>query len=352
VLGTFCGDENCYERSGRASLLRRRIFAKPLSFELTGQVQRRLTPARGQIDSALGQLRFSWPVGEHWRMYAGYLVQVANISKDVVKPSLGVEDGCTNDDTDSTLCRPPNRREAIVPDRTGALQAGAVWQKVDNAFNPDKGFILTLDGLFAHPSLGRDWWLRGDVAWQHFVPIPRTGGRLNFRYSLRYGHALPLPGMPGGTGATSVPEIWRYFGGGTIDLGIRGIEPQTMLVDVERIPGPFGTARLRPTAQGGHIRALGTVALQVVSIESFLGGKLAHSLFMDLGVLTQRWSQVRLGRDLRRSVGVNFVKWDIRIVTVSVGYAVLVPDRIWPGGNVGPTDDRNGRFVFDVGATF
>jgi outer membrane protein assembly factor BamA len=346
----FCGQENCYERSGRVSLSRRRIFASPLTFEVTGQVQRRLTPARGQIDSVLGQARFTWPINKRWRMYSGYLVQVANISKDVAKPILGVDEGCTNPSGDPS-CRSPNRREAIVPDRTGALQAGAVWQRVDNAFNPEKGVILTLDGLFATPSLGRDWWLRGDVAWQQFVPIPRTDGRLNFRYSLRYGHALPLPGLPG-AGSTSVPEIWRYFGGGTIDLGIRGIEPQTMLVDVERIPGPYGTARLRPVAQGGHIRALGTVALQVVSVERFLGGKLAHSVFMDLGVLTQRWSQVQLGRDLRRSVGVNFVKWDIKIVTVSVGYAVLVPDRIWPGGNVGPTDDRNGRFVFDVGATF
>ena len=347
----LCSGENCYERSGRASLVRRRIFASPLTFELTGQVQRRLTPARGQIDSALGQLRFSWPIGKHWRMYSGYLAQVANISKDVVKPILGAEDGCHNDNTSDTSCRFPNRREAIVPDRTGAVQAGAVWQKVDNAFNPEKGIILTLDGLFATPSLGRDWWLRGDVGWQQFVPIPRTDGRLNFRYSLRYGHALPLPGLPG-AGATSVPEIWRYFGGGVIDLGIRGIEPQTMLVDVERIPGPYGTARLRPVAEGGHIRALGTIALQVVSLQNFLGGKLAHSLFMDFGVLTNRWSQVQLHRDLRRSVGLNFVKWDIRIVTVSVGYAVLVPDRLWPGGNVGPTDDRNGRFVFDVGATF
>jgi outer membrane protein assembly factor BamA len=347
----FCSGENCYERSGRASLVRRRIFASPLTFELTGQVQRRLTPARGQIDSALGQLRLSWPVGEHWRMYGGYLAQVANISKDVVKPTLGVESGCSNPTSSDPSCRIPNRREAIVPDRTGAFQGGAVWQKVDNAFNPDKGFILTLDGLFATPPLGRDFWLRGDVGWQQFVPIPRTDNRLNFRYSLRYGHALPLPSLPG-SGSTSVPEIWRYFGGGVIDLGIRGIEPQTMLVDIERIPGPFGTARLRPVAQGGHLRALGTVALQVVSIQSFLGGKLAHSLFMDFGVLAQRWSQVQLGRDLRRSVGLNFVKWDIRIVTVSVGYAVLVPDWLWPGGNVRPTDDRNGRFVFDVGATF
>nr|MCH9687346.1 BamA/TamA family outer membrane protein [Deltaproteobacteria bacterium] len=351
TLQGFCSAENCYERSGRASLVRRRIFASPLTFDLTGQVQRRLTPARGRIDSALGQLRLTWPIGDHWRLYGGYLAQVANISKDVVKPILGAEQECQNPDTNTLLCRPPNRGEAIVPDRTGGVQAGAVWQRVDNPFNPDDGFIMTLDGMFVTPSLGSDWWLRGDLAWQHFVPIPRTGGRLNFRYSLRYGHAKPLPSLPG-SGATSVPEVWRYFGGGTADLGIRGIEPQTLLVDTEQIAGPYGTLRLRPTAQGGHIRALGTVALQVVSVRNFLGGKLAHSAFVDLGVLTHRWSQVRVGRDLRRSVGLNFIKWDIRIVTVSVGYAVLVPDRILPGGNVRPVDDRNGRFVFDVGATF
>ena len=56
-------------------------------------------------------------------------------------------------------------------------------------------------------------------------------------------------------------------------------------------------------------------------------------------------------RDIRRSVGINFIKWDIRIVTVALGYAVLVPNAIIPQ-NVRPTDDRNGRFVFDVGATF
>ncbi|MEM7157544.1 MAG: BamA/TamA family outer membrane protein [Myxococcota bacterium] len=350
VLLTLCEGQNCYERSGRASLVRRRIFASPLTFDLTGQVQQRVTPARGQIDSALGQLRLTWPIGEHWRIYGGYLAQVANISKDVVKPILGSGQDCTNIDPTDPSCTPPNRGEAIVPDQTGAVQAGAVWQQVDNPFNPADGIILTLDGLFATPSLGSDWWLRADVGWQHFVPIPGTDDRLNFRYSLRYGHIFTLPGLPGS--ASSAPEVWRYFGGGTTDLGIRGIEPQTMLVDVERIAGPYGTVRLAPTAQGGHIRALGTVALQFVTVPNFIGGKLAHSLFVDMGVLTQKWSQVQLGRDLRRSFGVNFVKWDIRIVTVSVGYAWLVPDRIWPGGNVGPTDDRDGRFVFDVGATF
>jgi outer membrane protein assembly factor BamA len=345
----FCGGEDCYERSGRASVTRRRIFSSPLTFELSGQVQRRVTPARGRIDSALGELRFTWPLREHWRVYWGYLVQVANISKDVVKPTLGVDVGCGPDG--QRVCRPPNRGEAIVPDRTGALQGGVIWEKVDNSFNPDDGFIATFDTLVASPYFGGfDWWIRSELAWQHFKPIPNTDRRLNFRYSVRYGHAVPIAGLPGAA-TTSIPEVWRYFGGGTPELGIRGIEPQTMLVDIEPVVTPYGVVALRPLAQGGHIRALGTVALQVVSVPNFLGGRLAHSLFADFGVLTQRWRHVHFNRDLRRSVGLNFIKWDIGIVTVAVGYAVLVPNRIWPG-NVRPTDDRNGRFVFDVGATF
>ena len=345
----FCGGEDCYERSGRASVSRRRIFSSPLTFELSSQVQRRVTPARGRIDSALGELRFTWPFLEDWNFYWGYLVQVANISKDVVKPTLGVDVGCGVDGTQ--VCRPPNRAEAIVPDRTGALQAGINWQKVDNAFNPDDGFILSYDALMASPYFGGyDWWIRNEVAWQHFIPIRGTDRRLNFRYAVRYGHAVPISSFPGAD-TTSIPEVWRYFGGGTPDLGIRGIEPQTMLVDIEEVVTPYGVVALRPLAQGGHIRALGTLALQVVSVPNFLGGRLAHSIFTDLGVLTQRWRHVRIARDLRRSVGMNFIKWDIGIVTVAIGYAVLVPNKIIPG-NVRPTDDRNGRFVFDVGATF
>jgi outer membrane protein assembly factor BamA len=345
----LCSDEDCYERSGRFSLVRRRIFASPLTFELTAQIQRRVTPARGRIDSALGQVRLTWPVNEHWQLHFGYLVQAANISKGLVKPTLGSPVGCGSDGGAS--CRPPNRAEAIVPDLTGALQTGVTYQRVDNAFNPEDGFIASTDFLLASPYFGgRDWWLRYELVWQHFIPLPRTNARLSFRYQLSYGHAIPLPGLPGAN-TTSIPEVWRYFGGGTPDLGLRGIEPQTMLVDIETIEQPFGVLTLRPVAQGGHIRALGTAALQVVTVRNLLGGKLAHSLFLDLGILTQRWRHVDFGRDLRRSVGVNFIKWNIRIVTLALGYAVLIPNSIFPG-NVRPTDDKNGRFVFDVGATF
>jgi len=344
----FCDGEACYERSARASLVHPRIFGSPLTFDISSQIQRRVTPARGQIDSLLGTVRFTWPINDHLRTYVGYVIQAANISKDVVKPTPSTETGCS--DSEEGFCRPPNRSEAIVPDLTGGVELGAQYQDVDNAFNPDDGYIATADLLYASPYLGgRDQWLRAELSWQQFIPIPGTRKRLNFRYLLRYGHAWPIRGL--GVDTTSIPEVWRFFGGGTADLGIRGIEPQTMLVDIEQIEGPYGTATLRPTAQGGHIRALGTLALQVVSVRKFLGGQLAHSVFLDAGVLTQRWNHVVPLRDIRRSVGINFIKWDIRIVTVALGYAVLVPNAIIPQ-NVRPTDDQNGRFVFDVGATF
>ena len=345
----LCDGEDCYERRGAVSLSRPRIFGSPLTFEISGQVQRWVTPARGRIDSALGQLRLSWPIDENWRIYMGYLIQAANISKDVVKPTLGVQGPCAG--RPELACQVPNRAEAIVPDLTGAFQTGAVFQRIDNPFSPEDGFIATADALFASPWLGgNDWWFRGDFAWQHFIPLRRFDRRLNFRYSIIYGHAVPLPNMPGAQ-TTSIPEVWRYFGGGVVDLGIRGIAPQTMLVDIEEVTTSHGVDILRPTAQGGHIRALGTVALQVTSFRDFLGGKLDHSVFFDFGILTQRWRHVDFHRDFRRSMGINFVKWVSRIVTVSLGYAWLVPNSVWPG-NVRPTDDKNGRFVFDVGATF
>ncbi len=340
-----CAGQRCYERSARASLTRPRIFATPLTFQVAGQYQVRLTPARGRIESAVGTITFTWPITAKLQTYFGYLIQRSNISQDVVKPAFdpSVPPGGNADIV--------NRRDAIVADRTGALQLGATYTNADSPLNPDKGFIASADLKLASPYLGGiDWFIRTDLSWQHFIPLPRTNNRLSFRYALRYGQAIPLGGLPV-TDTTSVPEIWRYFGGGTVDLGVRGLLPETMLVDIEAVNEGGGIQRLHYTAQGGHIRALATIALQVVSLQDFLGGKIAHSLFFDFGVLTQKWSQVQFNRDFRRSVGVNFLKWDIKIVTLALGYAVLLPNAIAPG-NVKPIDDRNGRFIFDVGVTF
>lgn len=351
IFRFLCDGEDCYERSARVSLERRRLFASPLSFEVSGQFQRRATPARGTIDTALGQIRMSWPFRKRkgWELHWGYLIQAANLSKSIVKPILNSNQPC--DARSDGVCRPPNRREAVVPDLTGAVELGFAWSRVDNGFNPDKGFIGGADVMLASPYLGGDdWWLQAKASWEQFIPLRGLDRRLNFRYSLRYGHSIPLPTFPG-SNTTSIPEVWRFFGGGTVDLGLRGIEPQTLLVDIEEIDLPYGSTILRRTPQGGHIWALGTAALQFVTVKNLLGGSLAHSIFLDLAVLTQRWRDVVPLRDIRRSVGVNFVKWNFRIVTVSLGYAVLVPNSILPR-NVRPTDDRNGRFVFDVGATF
>lgn len=333
VTFPICDNQPCYEQSARTRLSHPHIFGSVLDFELVGQVQRRVTPARGQIFSAYGNPRLSWRISDAWSIYFGYLIQQANISKDLVKP-LGGASGLW-----------VNRSGAVVPDRTGLIETGVRLARADNPFNPNSGYLAGIDFKLASPWLGgQDWWARVDVTWQHFIPIPRTRERLSLRYSLRFGEAFPI--NTGIASTQSVPEVWRYYGGGTADLGIRGILPETMLVDYEEIQLPYGGVLRRPRAQGGHIRAIGTVAWQVVSVKDFLGGKLAHSVFYDFGVLFQRWSQLNFARDYRHSIGINAIKWDIDIVTLALGYAILVP------GNVRPTDDRNGRVVFDVGVTF
>lgn len=336
----LCAGQECYERLVAANISRRHIFATPFDLDINGRIQRRATPARGRIDTLIGSLRISRRF-QDWTFYAGYLIQLANISKDVVKPLAGSEGGWIN------------RGGGVVSDLTGLFDTGVVLTRVDNAFNPYDGFLATMDVKLASPWFGgNDWWARLDLSWQHFIPIPGTADRLNFRYALRYGQLIPFHGPGVGKGTwietDTVPDVWRYYGGGTADLGLRGILPETMLVDVEEVALPYGGTLLRPRAQGGHIRALGSIAFQITSVKDILGGALAHSLFYDFGVLTQFWQDVQFPRDFRHSIGVNFLKFDIRIVTMALGYAILIPGKY----NVGPTDDRNGRLVFDVGVTF
>jgi len=331
----FCDRQTCYERSAQASLLRRHVLGSLTNIDVTGRYQLRATPARGEISSAVFSPRLSWELSDNFTLYTGYLFQKANISRDIVKP-LGIDNAPWT-----------HRPAAVVSDNTGLVEIGFGWTQVDNAFNPYEGFISTFDIKLASPYLGgNDWWARIDLGWQHFIPIPRTSERLGLRYSLRYGQLFPFAGPRAHT--VTVPDVWRYYGGGTANLGIRGILPETMLVDIEEVPQAFGGVLFRPRAQGGHVRALGTLALQIVSLKRFLGGKLAHSIFYDFGVLTQFWRNARLNRDFRHSAGINVIKWDIRIVTMAVGYAVLIPNR----HNVGRTDDTNGRLVFNVGVTF
>ncbi len=336
----LCAGQHCYERLAAATISRPHIFASEFDLDISSRIQQRATPARGEIISIVVSPRISRQFRE-WTFYAGYLFQFANVSKDLSKPLASADVWV-------------NRTGGIVSDRTGLFDTGVVLNRVDNAFNPHDGFKATMDIKLASPWFGgQDWWARFDIAWQQFIPlpIPRTQERLNFRYSLRYGHLVPFhgPGFHGETGETdTVPDVWRYYGGGTADLGIRGILPETMLVDIEEIELPYGGVIYRPRAQGGHIRAIGSVALQVTSVKNLFGGALAHSIFYDFGVLTQFWNKFDFRRDFRHSIGTNFLKLDIGIVTMAVGYAILIPGQY----NVGPTDDSNGRFIFDVGVTF
>jgi outer membrane protein assembly factor BamA len=336
-----CAGQECYERLAAATISRPHVFGTELDLDINGRVQQRATPARGRILTVVGSLRVNRRFRK-WTFYAGYLFQLANLSKDLAKPLAGINEAWIN------------RGGGVVTDLTGLVDTGVVLNRVDNALNPHEGFMATMDIKLASPWLGgHDWWARLDLSWRHFIPlpIPGTQERLTFLYSLRYGHLVPFHGPGFGRRmieTDTVPEVWRYYGGGTTDLGLRGILPETMLVDVEEIQLPYGGTIYRPRAQGGHIRAIGTVALQVTSVRDIFGGALAHSIFYDFGVLTQFWSKVNLARDFRHSVGTNFIKLDIGIVTMAIGYAILLPGKY----NVGPTDDPNGRFIFDVGVTF
>ena len=71
LTDAFCNGEDCFERRARLSLVRPRIFASPLTFDITSSVQRRVTRARGRIDSALARLRFIGNAGYLRRVTAG-----------------------------------------------------------------------------------------------------------------------------------------------------------------------------------------------------------------------------------------------------------------------------------------
>jgi outer membrane protein assembly factor BamA len=336
-LKEICAGVSCYERRARTSLSRAHLPGTKIGLEFGGQYQLRTTPARGEVQTLSGNVRTSFKPAQDWNATFGYRFQRANISKDLVKPTASPSSSSTN----ATVI---NRPRQIVRDDTGLLEGGLALTRVDNAYNPERGYLASAEAAIASPWLGGSgWWTKVDFMWQHFVGIPRTRERLSVRYSLRYGQIFPLRQL----GTALAPEVWRYYGGGSADLGLRGILPETMLLDIERIEIPFGGAILRPRAQGGHIRAIGTFALQYVSIRDFfLGGRLAHSIFYDSGVLTHKWQTTDLRTAYRHSIGVNVIKWNINVATLSFGYAVLL------GPNHSLIDDRNGRPFFEVGITF
>lgn len=327
----ICDGADCYERRASASLSRAHLPGLKVGLNLGTQLQIRKTPARGFVSTINATARLTWRLQRGRTFYTGYRFQRANLSEDIVKP-LGGSKGAW-----------VNRSLATVRDNTGMVEGGFQVQRVDNPFNPREGYIANVDLAIASKFLGGgDHWAKIDVSWQHFVPLLFLSERWQFRYALRYGQIFPFQWA----GTVTAPKIWRYYGGGSFDLGLRGMRPETMLLDLERIPTPAGGAILRAKAQGGHLRLLSTLALEFVSVRDLFGGNLSHSLFYDSGYLLQSFSGADLARDYRHSIGLNFLKLDINLASLAFGYALLLPP------NVTDYDDRNGRFVFDVGITF
>jgi outer membrane protein assembly factor BamA len=134
----LCAGQECYERLAAATITRPHVFGSGLDLDISGRVQQRATPARGEILTVFGSLRLSRRFRE-WTFYTGYLFQLANVSKNIVKPLAGSDDAWTN------------RSGGVVPDLTGLIDTGVVLTRADNAFNPHDGFIATLDVKLASP---------------------------------------------------------------------------------------------------------------------------------------------------------------------------------------------------------
>ena len=145
-----CAGQRCYERSVRGSLVRPADLRLPADPRDRRHLPAPPHPARAASSPRSAPFTFSAALSRRLQIFFGYLIQRSNISQDVVKPAFDPSVPATG--------APPgiiNRRDAIVADRTGALQVGLSYTNVENPFNPDKGIIASADVQVREPDLRR-----------------------------------------------------------------------------------------------------------------------------------------------------------------------------------------------------
>ena len=105
--------------------------------------------ARGIIDTIVGSLRVSRRFDD-WTFYAGYLIQLANISKDVLKPLAGSEGGWVN------------RGGGVVSDLTGLVEIKSADQQHAAPFErlqagcDDSVVVEAVDPVYLHAHRRRE----------------------------------------------------------------------------------------------------------------------------------------------------------------------------------------------------
>jgi outer membrane protein assembly factor BamA len=232
--------------------------------------------------------------------------------------------------------------ESQVPitTRTGSVGTTFEWeQRVSRSgtlspLAPESGFRFDAQVSIAHPYLcinpdfcDPDTFIKASFGGSKYFPL---GTNLVLRTDFRYDHGFPLGG------ASLLPEIERFFGGG--DSTVRGYNDDRLATEIVQVSLPplENLTQIRILPAGGNIRMLGSADLQLRVY------KLVYTaLFFDAGIITNQWSTVTTD-DIRPSVGMAL----IRVVTPFGAFAFerAVPLRPRLG------DDPRGRWHISFAA--
>lgn len=215
-----------------------------------------------------------------------------------------------------------------VTTRTGALIARVEWeQRVDRRgelapLAPEAGFRMEASVTFASPYLlGQATFVKASAAAQRYFPLGRN---TVLRVDARYDHGIPL------AGAAALPDVERFFSGG--DATVRGYAEDRLASELilSAVPPLGNVQQLTVRPAGGNIRSLLSLDAQFR-----IFGPVASALFVDTGVVTNRWRDVSK-EDIRTGVGMAFARLVTGFGTLTVEYAAPLRPRLG--------DDPRGRF--------
>ncbi|MCK5796448.1 MAG: outer membrane protein assembly factor BamA [Deltaproteobacteria bacterium] len=290
-------------------------FSTDLRFFLRNEVTERL----GDIFTYGTTLTFSREILKHLRSFARYEIRQIETKEPLNRPLGTVNEYTTRQ----------------VTTRTGAFSAALVYDRRDNPLAPKKGFQVQAQIRYASKYFGgTSDFLALRAYGNAFIPLPAG---IIIAVGVRYDHGFPLGG------AVTLPKVERFFAGG--DTTIRGFEEDRAFA--ERIVGPLaplgGTSIIKLVPQGGNIRLLTNIELQVpIWTHNPLGLPILGAIFMDNGLVTNSFEAFR-AQDFRHSAGIA-----LRLFTVvgfmSLEYAIPL--------DPGVGDPEDGRLHFNFGFIF
>jgi outer membrane protein insertion porin family len=225
----------------------------------------------------------------------------------------------------------------------GSVSANVEWLRMDNRLVPTRGFRVVALAELALPALsaplrpfpidtGDDKFLKVSAQSLSVLPIGRW---LSVRLGFRFEQGFPLGG------ASLLPKVERYFGGG--DTTIRGFQLDRARLEVIRfvqIPDPVtgGLLGVEYRPLGGNLRILQNIDLIFPISPPWHG-----SVFFDNGVVADSLDGLTPSR-FRHGLGVSPLLVRLPIGDISLAWA-------WPL-DPGPGDTKIGVFHVNVGLLF